>query len=859
MKKIGSTILFLALAMATNTLSAQNDTTKSEYISKYISTAMMFNQVFPQEKVYLHFDNNGYYIGERMWFKAYVTRSCKTSENKSKVLYVELVDPSGNTVETQKLEIQKGQANGDIQLDKLLTSGFYEVRAYTKYMTNWGKDVIFSRVFPIFRKPSADGNYSQHVIDEISYRKRLPDYREKDTMNNEKINVHFYPEGGKMIKGLKCKVAFDVTNNEGAHMETNGYLLCGGDTITAVKTMREGRGIFSFTPTDKQVALVLHDSKGKLITFTIPEAANEGCELSVNTLPSYEIITEINATRKLFGKQIGMVIIHNGNIIKSDSMILNGHTITKIFKKSDLKEGVNQITLFDTEGQILADRMVFIYPHNKIANIRISSSPNAQLKPCKKAELTAETIPNTTFSLAIRDADTQTNGNNNDAATWLLLSSDLKGYIENPYYYLESDNEEHNRAADLLMMVQGWRRYDFKRMEGRGSFDKFQPAEDNLYVMGKLHKVKKADEVGNVDIKLILYNKDGQSLVGETKTSQHGFYAFKILKCFGDWNMQIFTKKQNKSHNYYVGIDRHFSPSKRNISFYETQPLPVDSQVISFNTSRDDGVSWPMEHDNYLLKEIKVKGHYLYNNAKNVWQEEARGAWKSSIYYDCDKEADEIADRGEDTPGFMEWLEERNKYLEGTVTNMNEPIYSKRNGYTSYDLGDLSYKHRPIIWVVNNLFYTGTFFPVQYSGILTSNDTGYAGEPFPTFLEDAKSVFISEDDNIWMRYIWAQSLSSCHPVTIFVYTHDYLPAKEKGMRRTHFEGYNVATEFENTVNNYRLIAPQPDYRRTLYWNPNVTTDNEGKAKIEFYNNSTCHHISVSAEGITKDDKAIVYE
>ena len=79
------------------------------------------------------------------------------------------------------------------------------------------------------------------------------------------------------------------------------------------------------------------------------------------------------------------------------------------------------------------------------------------------------------------------------------------------------------------------------------------------------------------------------------------------------------------------------------------------------------------------------------------------------------------------------------------------------------------------------------------------------------------------------------------------------------MRRTHFEGYNVATEFENTVNNYRLVAPQPDYRRTLYWNPNVTTDNEGKAKIEFYNNSTCHHISVSAEGITKDDKAIVYE
>ena len=34
--------------------------------------AIMVNQLFPQEKVYLHFDNTSYYLGETMWFKAYV-------------------------------------------------------------------------------------------------------------------------------------------------------------------------------------------------------------------------------------------------------------------------------------------------------------------------------------------------------------------------------------------------------------------------------------------------------------------------------------------------------------------------------------------------------------------------------------------------------------------------------------------------------------------------------------------------------------------------------------------------------------------------------------------------------------------
>ena len=38
----------------------------------YVKAINQFNQLNPQEKVYLHFDNTGYYLGDTIWFKAYV-------------------------------------------------------------------------------------------------------------------------------------------------------------------------------------------------------------------------------------------------------------------------------------------------------------------------------------------------------------------------------------------------------------------------------------------------------------------------------------------------------------------------------------------------------------------------------------------------------------------------------------------------------------------------------------------------------------------------------------------------------------------------------------------------------------------
>ena len=79
--------------------------TTSDSLLTYMGRLMLSGKNLMQEKVYLHFDNTGYFLGEKIWFKAYVTRAydCKPTDI-SRVLYVELVNPSGEVIKKRNLK-----------------------------------------------------------------------------------------------------------------------------------------------------------------------------------------------------------------------------------------------------------------------------------------------------------------------------------------------------------------------------------------------------------------------------------------------------------------------------------------------------------------------------------------------------------------------------------------------------------------------------------------------------------------------------------------------------------------------------------------------------------------------------------
>jgi len=71
-----------------------------------------------------------------------------------------------------------------------------------------------------------------------------------------------------------------------------------------------------------------------------------------------------------------------------------------------------------------------------------------------------------------------------------------------------------------------------------------------------------------------------------------------------------------------------------------------------------------------------------------------------------------------------------------------------------------------------------------------------------------------------------------------------------GIRNTTFSGYSYVKEFFSPQYNKYRLPKENDYRRTLYWNPDVKTDAAGKATISFFNNGSCKAMTVSAETVT---------
>lgn len=876
-------LLFVFASFFSIAINAQEEAQQKQ-ILQYIQKAMNYNMVLPQEKVYLHFDNTGYFENETMWFKAYVTNTYPAQKRTdlSKVLYVELLNPSGDVVKTTKWPIdEKGQAYGDMKLDTLFGSGFYEVRAYTRYMTNWGTNACFSRVFPVFSAPKEEGDYSNLNIDTRLRYARNPNNRDRsDSLylkaidegvytNNvvKTVSVQFFPEGGNLVKGLKSRVAMLAVDDNGRPFPANGFIQnANGDVLATVKADSLGRGVFEIVPDGSQLTMQLKNLKDKTQVFNLPKTMDEGCTINFDAVNEDMLVT-FGCSNGICGKLLGFSIINNGNLTYCDTVHAEP-LIELSLDRERQREGVNQFTIFDSSGHILAERMFFIFPQSSPEDSIYINPITKRLKPCGTVELEVKTLPNSTFSFSAVDAVHQTNGKQGNMKTWMLLSSDVKGFINNVDYYFESDDTEHRQAADLLMMTQGWRRYDWEVMSGVKEIEKAQPIEDKFYIFGKLNEYRKKNPSSNVAMDVYLYNESGETLSGSTVTDEQGKYAFELPFMDGEWSMQIFTKINDKRKTFYVGIDRQFSPTPRYITPAESNIYrPLAANMFNKKTNEvvpEEEVFIPITERNHVLENVTVKANRRYfTNDDWKYKNEGYGSRYATLFYDIDKERDNILDMGGKTPTIFEFLCKKNALFNNPDCK-ELPTPPLDDDYLWR--GKMAYANRPIKWIVDNgetlmkmpvsqknyKLILGTEMDTiandEEIALMTSNMASSGDDFFPIWMDEIKHIYIVPDS--------PKEVDGA--VRIYLYMHHrYTTASQKGLRRTYFQGFNKPSTFQ--MEDYSVLPPMADFRRTIYWNPNVRTDASGKAKVEFYNNSTCQEMRISAEGISAEGKVLVNE
>lgn len=436
----------------------------------------------PQEIVSVHMDNNCYFLGDTIWYKAYVLRDGKmTPSDISCVLYAELFNQDGYLVERQSLRLRNGMGSGSFCLPDTAYAGYYELRAYTRWQLNWGEhehprqkgtnawflrkemarefyrdyDKLYSRVFPVYDKPKEAGDYSQVM----TLRPLRRYYKLRQEEPDAEVTV--YPEGGNWVSGVEQRLAFEAVSEKGEHRD--GRLVVKdskGQVVAEAQTEHRGRGVLLITalPGEKYRAEFLW-GEGKVAKVDLPKREDVG--VSVRPNEGKQAIEVGIARAGLRDVPLGMTVMQNGSV-RYQCVIEAGSVSVP---KTCLDAGVAQVTVFDRNGKVWADRLLFCCQDKVLTGKAIVSGMPAVLKAYDKATLKVKAPMQVTVSVAVRDkgrsGETFDNGN---LLTEALLCSQIKGFVESPGYYFEADDSLHRRHLDLLLMVQGWRRHAWQEM-----------------------------------------------------------------------------------------------------------------------------------------------------------------------------------------------------------------------------------------------------------------------------------------------------------------------------------------------------------------------------------------------------------
>jgi hypothetical protein len=886
MKKIF--FLFFTTCLVIHQVQSQPDSIAIGKLQQFIRNIHVFNRLVPMEKVYLHFDNTGYVLGDTIRFKAYaVNASDFLPDTLSGVLYAELLNEKGKVLETKKLKIENGQCHGDFHLSETNVeyfAGFYEIRAYTKAMLNFGVETVFSRVFPVFNEYRSNEQYTEDDIKADLHLNEalvipLPNLRPK-VPKRDKVHADFYPEGGNLVTGLTSNVAFRITDGQGRALNATGEILNPqGEILSTSSTEHAGMGSFAYTPdgNDNRVKITCDD---KDYFFDLPESKATGYVLQTRHFPKNALVVRIEKNPQTPRSLLGLSVLCRGEVLFFQVIDSGDESCSLKIPCDVLGNGVHQITLFDSKGEIFAERLVFIPPKEQ-EQLRLEAIPDKTIyEPNDLIRIDFSVTGNhpdreAVFSLAVRDEEMMIQTNPGNIYTNLLLSSDLKGFIENPEDYFCTKNPNlQARKLDLLMMVQGWKRYEWQTIAGIKPFKPLHNPEKQLIINGHVA----SPDGKNIELHVSMENENKLRMDGVTQTDNKGGFYVYPGDFYGTWTLSLRSKGLSGADTK-IRLNRWFSPAPKNYAYSET--VWKNGQGLEFGKTE-------ME-DEPVIKEIQPDNDSIdrfFQIKDVVIIEKTRKKKRKEYIHSVGMEIDRMIDLGEKIPySVHDYLAERDElyafgrfYLkepedwekgeDNTVTSPFDAVIDRKNiltltvrkdsgkdgdGRDVYEDDYSFYYGKPHIAKFFH-FHEGkreVFDRIAYPNGKRTYDITVKELTAKREIRDVQKIVISgvrQQD---------YKMESFTPIYIYPYK-DYIMREMPGIRHTTFEGFSVPQDyFHNRITDEIYRPGKYTHHRTLYWNPDVKTDEQGKASIRFYNNDFCRKINISAEGITKGGTPVV--
>lgn len=285
----------------------------------------------------------------------------------------------------------------------------------------------------------------------------------------DRVTVDFYPEGGNLIQGTESRLAFKAVNEYQKAADIRGVIIDEkGNTVTRFSSFHMGMGTFTFTPIRGKKYYARVESTGKAQVFPLPEHRETGFAMRLSGRNDSAIEFLINAPGKCSAWVVGQ---SHGTIFHSEKITLNSGANPIKINTEEFPAGVAVFTLFNHSGQGLCERLVSL---NSDKQLNIEVKPDKErYMPGEKVELQISTTDKTgkpvPARLSLSVADDQiisfADDKQDNLLSAMLLSSEVKGEVQEPAFYFDQNEPKASEALDNLLMTQGWRRFKWTEIE----------------------------------------------------------------------------------------------------------------------------------------------------------------------------------------------------------------------------------------------------------------------------------------------------------------------------------------------------------------------------------------------------------
>lgn len=790
----------------------------------------------PTEKVFLHLDKSEYAVGETIWMKSYLVAGAGHIPSPfSKNLYVELLNEDGEVKERLNLRSEEGLSKGSLIIEKNMAPGFYYLRAYSNWMKNQPNEFFFNKKIKIHSLKEGEIVQEQKI--------------------DRKIQVSFFPEGGDMISGIAARVAFEIEGVNTGQDPLSGKVFNEKDEeVAELKTSHQGKGVFVLLPkTGSYYAKVDgYDTK-----FQLPIPKANGIALSVNNQADdfLNILLKSNApeTAKYY------LLVHTrGYITYASEVTLKGTRGFARVDKSTLPDGISHITLFDSQMSPVAERLAFVNNGQEL-NIQVSTKePSYTTRDLATIDL--EVTDNAgnpvqgSFSMSVFDANLVQNDQlDYNIRANMLLTSDLAGHIKNPSQYLK-DDEESKKNVDLLMMVNGWRRFNWKDLDSPLAEPAY-PFEQSIELVGSMSK-KKGSAIKNGRV-LMLNTGQSETESRFVSTDNAGNFRFDNLDFYDTTRITLQGFQKSRLRNITFNIDTEFEKlalNRFNMNMAVDNPARVNAMKKLAVTSIFVDSTYRKINDEIYLDDVYV----------TAAKREERYRTLNSQY-----------GKGEDYINFSKIPEE---FKQG-----RDPFAMMLGRLAGFSLSNPS--SAGSFSSPKNVKISGGFSGGSTSGGVSSGGGGSAsapeGDPMfrkPTLRQgpyQGTPLILIDNVQVPFTAVYDLRASEVDYVEIYksasaamfgvngangaiaIYT---LKGDRmfKNVLKSNFvviseNGYHAAREFYapkyDETNTQQYI---PDERSTLFWAPMITTDANGKTSIEFYTHDKNTNVFIDIQGISKN-------